>query len=123
MPPTPHDAARLYDMVQAAEVMARYLQGRRRDDLDHDAMLRDALERRIEISGEAARGLSTALPHATPEIPWRKIIAFRNILAHEYDEINDDILWRIATTYVPETAAKIRPLVPPTDTDSGAAWQ
>ena len=44
MPPTPHDAARLYDMVQAAEVIARYLQGRRRDDLDHDAMLRDALE-------------------------------------------------------------------------------
>ncbi len=44
MSPTPHDAARLYDVVQAAEVMARYLQGRRRDDLDHDAMLRDALE-------------------------------------------------------------------------------
>ena len=104
-------------MLESARVIVRYVQGRTRDHLDDDEMLRDALERRIEIIGEAARGLSEALRDAHPEIPWKKIMATRHILAHEYYDVDRDILWRIATIHIPEMVSQITPLVPPIPPD------
>lgn len=65
-------------------------------------MLRSAVERQIEIIGEAARRVSDDFRVAHPEIAWRPIIAQRHILAHEYGEIEDDLIWRVATIHVPE---------------------
>lgn len=113
MPHDSDDTAFLYDMVQSGAAIERYLTGRHRGDLDRDEMFRDALERRLEIFGEAARGVSAELQSRTPHIPWRKIIAVRHILAHDYDEINYDVLWQIVTTYVPTTTKMVAALLPP----------
>ena len=78
-----------------------------------DENLRLAVERRIEIIGEAAGCVSLAFREAHPQIPWRKIIAQRNILAHQYGEVDDEILWRVATVSVPELITLVEPLVPP----------
>ena len=56
-------------------------------------MLRAAVERNIEIIGEAARRISDDLKQEHPEIPWRKIIAQRNVLIHEYDDIDYKEIW------------------------------
>ncbi|MBL0927815.1 MAG: DUF86 domain-containing protein [Phycisphaerales bacterium] len=71
-------------------------------------LLRSAVERQIEIIGEAARRLSPAFRDAHPEIPWRPFIAQRHILAHEYGEIDDRLIWRVATVHVPALAVSIR---------------
>jgi uncharacterized protein with HEPN domain len=118
MPPEKKlDAAFLLDMLNSARVVLRYVQGRVRGDLDRDEMLRDALERRIEVIGEAARGVSTAFRDAHPEVPWKKITATRHILAHDYGEVNHDILWRIATIHIKELVGQIEPLIPPIPPD------
>lgn len=41
----------------------------------------------------------------------------RHILAHDYDVVNDDIVWRIATIYVPELLGQLAPLLPPPPPD------
>jgi uncharacterized protein with HEPN domain len=46
------------------------------------------VERNIEIIGEAARRISDDLKQEYPEIPWRKIITQRNVLIHDYDDID-----------------------------------
>ncbi|HTV48630.1 MAG TPA: HepT-like ribonuclease domain-containing protein [Phycisphaerae bacterium] len=107
------DAARLLDMVEAAESISRHLTNKQRTDLDKNEMLGDALERQLEIFGEAARNISAEFQKMHPEIPWKKIISTRHILAHEYGRVNPDVLWRIVTQYVPEALKKIKPLVPP----------
>jgi uncharacterized protein with HEPN domain len=66
-------------------------------------MLRGAVERHIEIIGEAAARVSRAFRAAHPDIPWRRIIAQRNILAHEYGEIDDALVWRVAIARLPRT--------------------
>jgi len=53
----------------------------------NDKLVRYAVERRIEVIGEAARHISESFKIMHPEIPWRRIIGQRNILAHEYGEI------------------------------------
>jgi uncharacterized protein with HEPN domain len=67
-----------------------------------DRKTRRAIEREIEIIGEAARFISGTLKAAHPEIPWEKIAATRHRLAHEYGAIQNEILFRIATFHVPE---------------------
>jgi len=76
-------------------------------------MLQAAVERKIEIIGEAARNVSAAFQTQHEEIPWRGIIAQRNVLAHEYGEILIDRIWRVATEHVPDLIARLERLVPP----------
>lgn len=46
-----------------------------------------AILRRFEVMGEAATHVSAAFREAHPEVPWKRIIAFRNVLIHAYDRI------------------------------------
>ena len=112
MPPERRDPACLHDMAVAGEAVVRYLAGKTRTEYDRDDILRDAIERRVEIFGEAARRLSGAFRDSHPEIPWRAIMATRHILAHDYDEVDHDILWRIATQHIPESLVQLRKLAP-----------
>ncbi|MBE7385044.1 MAG: DUF86 domain-containing protein [Leptolyngbya sp. SIO1E4] len=51
-----------------------------------------AVERQFEGLGEAARRISTEFQHAYPNIDWQRIIGLRNIIAHRYDEVRQEIL-------------------------------
>jgi len=116
MPPDRSGAA-LADMLQAAEAIRRYLAGKTREDYEREDLLRHAVERNIEIIGEAARRLSNSFREGHPAIPWRPIMATRHILAHEYDEVDNDIIWRIVTEHVPELLRQLRTLMPPAPPD------
>jgi len=72
------------------------------EEFERDLKTRRAVEREIEIIGEAARGVSDHLRRATPQVPWRPIIAQRNILAHDYGEIQEELIWRVATVHLPD---------------------
>ena len=71
----------------------------------------------IEIIGEAARNVSDEVKRAHPEIPWRRIISQRNVLAHEYGEIKQERIWRVASEGIPVLIAQLEKLVssPPTE--------
>jgi uncharacterized protein with HEPN domain len=113
MPPDKDDLAYAWDMLDAARAVAGFVAGKSFDQYLADRMLRGAVERHIEIIGEAARGVSDAFRTTHREIPWTKIVAQRHILAHEYGEIEDELIWRVATVHIPELIAALEPLVPP----------
>jgi uncharacterized protein with HEPN domain len=55
----------------------------------------------------------------TPDIPWKLIVAQRNIIAHEYGEILNERIWRVARERIPELTEHIRTLIPtPPDSDT-----
>lgn len=114
------DAAYLQDMLVAGEAVVRYVKGRTREEFVASDLLRDAVERRVEIFGEAARWVSGAAKTAHPEIPWRKIMGTRHILAHDYGEVDENILWRIATEHIPEALVHLRKFVGDPDTQGGS---
>ena len=58
--------------------------------------------RRIEIIGEAAAHLSEETRRAVPELPFRKMRGMRNIVAHDYANVDLNIVWQVATVHVPE---------------------
>jgi len=110
--PDVRDAGYLLDMLLHARGVAQSVAGRTLEDYVADENLRLAVERRIEIIGEAARRVSRQFQDRHPEIPWGKIIAQRNVLVHDYGEIEDEIIWAVATASIPELIRLIEPITP-----------
>lgn len=106
------DLVYLWDMLTAARAVVVFTRGRTLAEYEADLLLRSAVERQIEIIGEAARGVSAEFQAAHPEISWRPIKAQRHVLAHNYGELKHDLVWRVATEHVPRLIRQLEPLVP-----------
>jgi uncharacterized protein with HEPN domain len=61
--------------------------------------------RRLEIIGEATAHLTEATRQAIPGLPFRKMRGMRNIVAHDYGNVDLHIVWEVATMHVPEICA------------------
>ena len=107
-----HDPAYLWDMLDAARAISAFVAGRTFHDFQTDRMLRNAVERNMEIIGEAANRISESFQKSHPEIPWRNIIGQRNILIHEYGEVKNERIWVVATQSIPELVVLLNPLLP-----------
>ena len=95
MRPEIKDMARLWDMLDAAKTANEFTRGLRFEEFLEDRKTRHAVERNLEIIGEAARCVSPETRDNLSDIPWRSMIGLRNVLAHEYGEIRYEILWTI----------------------------
>lgn len=113
MPPEGRDPAYLYDMLTAARNIQRFISGRTRQEYAENLLLRSAVERQVEILGEAARRVSASFKSAHPEIPWRQIIAQRNVLIHEYDDVLDAEVWDVAAVHILQLLPLLETLTPP----------
>ena len=97
----PEDHIRIRHMLDAVMQALAFVEGRARADLDADRMLLLALVKCIEILGEAASKVSPEVRQASPDIPWRSIVAMRNRLIHGYFDINADMVWATVVEVLP----------------------
>jgi uncharacterized protein with HEPN domain len=92
----------LYDIAQAAKLAVGFVAGKTFADYSADPMLRSAVERQLEIVGEALAQLARIDPAAASQIgEYQRIIAFRNILIHGYAEIDHRIVWNVLELKLP----------------------
>lgn len=83
---------KLQDILEAIERIDRYaIQGR--PAFEQNELIQNWFTQNLQIIGEASRSLSSAIRDQHPEFPWAKIIGMRNILTHNYFEIDLDIVW------------------------------
>ncbi|HYO44130.1 MAG TPA: HepT-like ribonuclease domain-containing protein [Candidatus Limnocylindrales bacterium] len=91
--------AYLYDMRQAAALIADFITGLDYHAYAADAMVRAAVERQFEIIGEALGKLAKVDPETAGRISdYQRIIAFRNILIHGYAGVDDMLVWDMIGT-------------------------
>ncbi len=110
------DDAYLLDMLLAARKIQKYAQGYNFERFEEDEVLQDAIMRRIQIIGEAARKVSLEFKEAHSEISWPDIIGMRHRLVHDYSQIISEKVWETVIKDIPELIDQIEPLIPP-DTD------
>jgi uncharacterized protein with HEPN domain len=104
------DRERLFDILESVErIEAQAARGRAA--FVDDELAQTAVVRWVEIIGEAARGLSEELRQAHPEVPWRQMIAMRNVLIHGYFDIDVDLVWSVAQNDLPKLGAQMRAIV------------
>lgn len=111
MRPEKSDLKYIWDMLDASRTILEITSGKTLVDYERTKMLSLAVERAVEIIGEAARCVSDEFKAAHASVPWSAIIATRHILAHEYDDIRSDKMWRIVTVYVPALVQLLAPII------------
>jgi uncharacterized protein with HEPN domain len=90
-----HDAwlIRIEDMLVAAEMILEFTQGKNIEDLRASPMMMHAVLHDFAIIGEAASHVPEDVAARHPEIAWRQMRAFRNIIVHEYGSVRTAIVW------------------------------
>jgi uncharacterized protein with HEPN domain len=103
------DEDRVADMLMAAAEIATAVE-RGREAFDSDILLRRAIERSLEILGEAAKSVSAQLTASHPVVPWSEMAKVRDRLSHHYHRIDPGQLWMIATVEIPAVAEQLNAL-------------
>lgn len=92
---------RLRDIREACSLIESYVNGVSPHDFFEDSEKQDAVIRRIEIIGEATAHLSDATRTELPGLPFRKMRGMRNIVAHDYGNVDVALVWKAATENIP----------------------
>ena len=105
-------AKRLHDAIQAIEAIERFTQGMGYEDYASNEMAMAAVERKFEIISEALKNAAAedaSIQVSITVLP--KVIGLRNRIAHDYDRIDQEILWGIRSLWLPRLKAEASELL------------
>lgn len=94
------DVAFIEDMLARIRMIEQFTNDGR-EAFMRSQMMQEAVIRGLEIIGEAARNVSDELKSQHPEVPWRPIMAFRNVVIHAYWNISLERIWQIVENDLP----------------------
>jgi uncharacterized protein with HEPN domain len=115
----PHrrDSVFIVQMIEAAEAALEFCEGQTAESFAGDRLVGFAVVRAIQLVGQAARGVSEELQSAHPEIPWREMIGMRNVVVHDYADVDMALVWKTVRDDLPALVARLRPIL---DEDSAS---
>ncbi len=97
----------LSDIQAAIERIERYVQALEFEEFERSEMVVDAVIRNFIIIGEAAKNIPEQIRAKYPDVSWRGIGSFRDLLAHEYFRVDLEETWSIIHNRMPPLKAQI----------------
>jgi uncharacterized protein with HEPN domain len=102
----------LHDMFSSCEFLLEFTKGRTVEDYRDDRAFRSAVERELQIIGEALMQLDDARPDIAERIPdYTNIIGFRHVLVHGYDALNPATVWNVIEAKLAPLKDQIRTIL------------
>lgn len=101
----------LTDIVLAVQQVLRYVEPLDRDRLAQDDEKQAAILYRIIVIGEATKRLSIEFRSQHLDIPWRQMAGLRDVVIHDYDELDLDILWNVVQINLPDLEPKLKSIL------------
>lgn len=92
----------LEDMIESCQKVMSYTEGMAYDEFTNNDLTYDAVVRNLEIIGEAAKNVPDNIRQEMPSIEWRKVCGLRDIIAHAYFGIDNEILWDVISNKLPD---------------------
>ena len=97
---------RFLDMMEAIQRIEKYA-GRGRQAFVADELIQTYIVHNLQILGEAAAKIPSDQQREYPNLPWPKMVGMRNVLVHNYFNIDLDIVWQVVETELPALKEKI----------------
>ncbi len=115
----PHDPQKyVYDILSSCDFLLEFVAGRTIADYERDRGFRSAVERELQIIGEAVMQLERTAPHLAARIPeHRNIIGFRHVLVHGYDSLHSATVWNVIEEKLPLLTNEARKLLAELDSE------
>ena len=101
-------------MREAAAKVVLFTKGMDNASFASNELTRDAVLRNLEVIGEAAKHIPPEIRAEVIDLEWRRVVGFRDIVAHAYFGIDNAILWNIVSVKVPELIAALEEAGKPT---------
>ena len=102
----------LYDMLSSCRFLLEFKRGKTVDDYKGDRAFRSALERELQIVGEALLQLERVAPEIAERISeYRNIIGFRHVLVHGYDSLDPATVWNVVESKLEGLTEEIEALL------------
>jgi uncharacterized protein with HEPN domain len=98
----------LGEILEAIELLQRYTEGLSYEDFAGNVEKQDSVMRRLEIIGEAVKGIPAELRAAYPNTPWSDIAGARDVLIHEYFRVDLELAWEMVRDDLPPLAEEVR---------------
>ena len=95
------------DILKSIEKIEEYVRGMSGEEFFRFSQVQDAVMRRLEIIGEAAKKVPEGFRSKYPEIPWKLIAGMRDVLIHGYFDVNLERVWVIVEKDLPDLKRKI----------------
>jgi len=94
-------------ILDSIDILFNYTKNKTLSDFVDSVDMQDKISKRIELIGEAANNVPSAIQKKYPNIPWKNIIGMRNILVHDYFAIDFKLTWKVATKDVKKLKKQI----------------
>lgn len=104
----------LAQILERIERIERYTASDK-DAFFADSMMQDAVIRNFEVIGEAAKRIPDAYRRQHPDIPWRSLAGFRDVLIHQYEGVSLPEVWQAIERDLPGIREAIEAILPPLD--------
>ena len=101
----------LDDIETACKKVLRFTEGVTFKQFIHDDEKFDAVLRNLEIIGEAVKHLPDEIKEKYPDVKWRKITGFRDIVAHNYFGVSDEIVWDVVQNEIPPLLKQVKEIL------------
>jgi uncharacterized protein with HEPN domain len=102
------DPAYLEDIFLAARKIRLYTTGMTKTTFTADSRTQDAVLRQLSVIGEAAASISAEFQKAVEGVQWRGVVAFRNLVVHQYWQVDLDRVWGIVKKDLPELVRTLK---------------
>lgn len=97
----------LTHILESITLLEKYLKRITQEQFYHSDEKQDLAVRRIEVIGEATKNIPDELKKQYPDIPWKRMAGMRDVLIHDYDDVDYKIVWETATIFIPQLKKQI----------------